>query len=476
MTGKHVDAAAERAVLSNLLQGGKDAYLDTIDLINDSSAFSIKENGLIYSCIRYCYDTLDLEKLDLASVFSAAKSLNIDDFIKQTKTQNHLESLFSFAVEPGNLRNFAAKLRRLQSIKIIRSQLMLVNDSLDDFTGDERLSEILAVVEEPIFNLSTKLIDSDDDIKNLTDLLQDYITERIENPVDSIGISSGFPYYDDAIGGGFNGGDVHVICARAKNYKSGFAMTVMKHMASMGVKTLLLDSEMQLREQMDRLLAMSAQVSQKKIKTGQFGQDEALLNQVRQAYKDLVANPYIYHVSTASKPFIEHMAYLRRWYHKHVKDGEPCCVLYDYVKMSSADSGEKSDYDMLGHMVTSLKDFATVKNVPMLALCQQNRTATDDVYSVADSDKITRYATSLSIFRKKTPEEITEDGKHNGNQLLKVCVARNGAGSDGDYINYKIDGEKMSITELGLRSKQESMLAEPSETIEMSQSELDLDL
>ena len=127
-------------------------------------------------------------------------------------------------------------------------------------------------------------------------------------------------------------------------------------------------------------------------------------------------------------------------------------------------------------MVTSLKDFATVKNVPMLALCQQNRTATDDVYSVADSDKITRYATSLSIFRKKTPEEITEDGKHNGNQLLKVCVARNGAGSDGDYINYKIDGEKMSITELGLRSKQESMLAEPSETVEMSQAELDLDL
>jgi hypothetical protein len=45
------DPASERAVLAGICAYGEDAYLDTVDIIQESS-FTIDSNGVIYKCIK----------------------------------------------------------------------------------------------------------------------------------------------------------------------------------------------------------------------------------------------------------------------------------------------------------------------------------------------------------------------------------------------------------------------------------------
>lgn len=464
MARKQTDVAAERAVLSNLLQGGKDAYLDIVDLIQDSTVFNIPENAIIFSCIKYCFDKLELEQLELASIFSAAKSLNIDDFITSPKTQNHLQNLFNFAIKRENLRKFALKVRRLSAIRMMKNELINIQASLDLFTGDEKVSEIIGAIEAPIFDLSNKIGNTEDEIVRIPNTLLEYIEQKLENPVETNGISTGFPLFDQAVGGGMAPGDLHVICASAKNYKTGFVMNCANHMVKNGVKVLILDSELRLEQQQSRLLAMESGIATNDIRTGAFGQTEEDLEKVREAYKCL-SDTCLDFVSIAGKPFEECLSILRRWYHKNVGRGDPCIFIYDYLKVPSFTAGSESEYNLLGHMTSALKDFGTNNEISALALCQQNReggkTLRDDEYTTGDSFKIVQYCSSLSVFRKKTVEEIAEDGTHNGNQLLKPAVARDGAGSDFGYINYQVDGSCMQIKELGLRSQQVGELELP---------------
>ena len=62
--------------------------------------------------------------------------------------------------------------------------------------------------------------------------------------------------------------------------------------------------------------------------------------------------------------------------------------------------------------------------------------------------------TSFSIFKKKSPEELAEDGPKAGNRKLVPIVARHGAGlDDGDYFIMNLQGEYFKLSELKTRNE-----------------------
>ena len=61
--------------------------------------------------------------------------------------------------------------------------------------------------------------------------------------------------------------------------------------------------------------------------------------------------------------------------------------------------------------------------------------------AASGSDRIIWLCSNFTIFKRKSDEEMAEDGVGNGNRKLVPIVARHGSGmDDGDYINMHMKG------------------------------------
>ena len=76
------DVSAERAVLSGIIQYGEDAFLEVVELIQEST-FTVDSNQIIFRCLKNICEKNHNRTIDIASVFSSAKELNLSDILLQ---------------------------------------------------------------------------------------------------------------------------------------------------------------------------------------------------------------------------------------------------------------------------------------------------------------------------------------------------------------------------------------------------------
>jgi len=193
------DLPAERAILSGICRYGSNALFDVADIIDDNS-FTIESNIAIYSCLNHIIEKNDSAGIDVPSILSAAKEIGLTGFFNNQEV-SHLASIMKFPVLLKNVRPFAGKIRKLQIARMMYDQLELTKEKYIDVKGDEPISAILGIAEESIFEFTSLLSDVDDAPAKIFNDIEEYLTELSEDPVDQIGISTGYPRYDFAIGG-----------------------------------------------------------------------------------------------------------------------------------------------------------------------------------------------------------------------------------------------------------------------------------
>lgn len=237
--------------------------------------------------------------------------------------------------------------------------------------------------------------------------------------------------------------------------KTTFGKEVAIHVGGkLKIPTLFLDTEMVKDDQYFRSLASISRVPINRIETGQFGQNELEKKRVFDA--DAILQGMFYkHKAIAGKPFDEIIAIIRRWILQDVgynTDGtvKPCLVIYDYFKIMTQDSMDgMQEYQALGFQISKLSDFCKLYQFPVLAFVQVNRDGvtkeTSDI--ISGSDRLLWLCHSMSVWKRKTKEEIENDSD-NGNMKLIPLEARFGASLDeGDYIHFTMDGEKSMLSE-----------------------------
>ena len=210
-----------------------------------------------------------------------------------------------------------------------------------------------------------------------------------------------------------------------------------------------LDTEMTLEDHRHRTLAMLSEVSINDVETGLFSETPDKKNKVYKAAKEIKEMPY-FHRSIGGMPFEEQLSVMRRWLAKEVglnDDGtaKDCVIVYDYVKLMSSDSisQQLAEFQVLGFMMTGLHNFSLRYKVPILAFIQLNRDGItrESTDAASGSDRIIWLCSNFTIFKRKSDEEMAEDGVGNGNRKLVPIVARHGSGmDDGDYINMHMKG------------------------------------
>ena len=290
----------------------------------------------------------------------------------------------------------------------------------------------------------------------------EYIEFLKENKCDIIGIPTGFPRYDHAIGGGLRRKCVDLVSARPKVGKSVFADNVALNVASDGVPVLVLDTEMSKEDHLNRIIANLSNVPINDVATGKFVDDDEKHEKVYDAVEHIESIPYSY-VSVAGKPFDQILNIIKRWIIQDVRMDEngktnECVVIYDYLKLMSSNTitNNIQEYQALGFQITSLHNLCVKYDFPCLSFVQLNRDGItkESTDAVSGSDRLIWLCTSFSIFKLKSPEELAEDGPNAGNRKLVPIVSRHGPGlDDGNYINMNMAGEYAKLTELKTRNE-----------------------
>ena len=362
---------------------------------------------------------------------------------------------------------------------------------INAINGDESIADIISIVETPVLDVTSQAYQSSETQPEIIgENVEDYIEHLQENPGDMMGISSGFPIYDCAIGGGLRRKCVDLIGARPKIGKSMFADSVALHSAKeLNIPVLMLDTEMSKEDHLNRMLANLSSVEINNIQSGQFGSNEVQSSAIQEAAKILKSIPYHY-VSVAGQSFETILSLMRKWIYQHVGFDEngrtnDCLIVYDYFKLMGTEGINNSmqEFQLLGFQITQLHNFCVKYDVPCLSFVQLNRDGiTKESTDVASgSDRLIWLCTSFTLFKAKSDEEQADDidfGLDDPyNRKLVPLVARHGAGlDDGDYINMKMIGKFGKITQGVTRNNLKNNIKKANQGFESNETGLSTDI
>lgn len=452
------DNGAERAILAGLYQYGSEAFVEISDILEETSFGSI-QNAVVYRCLKFIIN--QGMSVDLPSILSAAEQLKLTDAITTDQNIQYLKSLSSLKINKDNIFNFALQVKKYEFARNIKIVAGKISQDVDKISGTETIDEIIAILEDPLTDFLKQDTQDERPIRIGEDIFE-YLDYLEENQCDMMGIPTGFPRYDQAIGGGLRRKCVDLIAARPKTGKSVCADAVAVNVCRKGIPILMIDTEMSKEDHAHRVLASMSGVKINEISTGRFANDpikkQAVLESAKE-YKDL---PYDY-ISVAGKPFNSILNYIKRWVTHVVGKDEngntkDCVIIFDYLKLMSTEGVNASmqEYQLLGFQITSLHNLCVKFDVACLAFVQLNRDGItkETTDAVSGSDRLIWLCTSFTIFKAKSEEEIAEDGVRAGNRKFVPVAARHGGMLDGgDYINFQMTGDISKLEELKTRNE-----------------------
>ncbi len=451
------NVASERAVLAGICTYGIDCYLD-VEAFLEEATFTIDFNKVMFKCLKHIINKAD--KPDFVGLISAATDLSLGEFVNKPDVLKHFHGVLSTPTELKSIQGHAKKIRRLQFARHLQEVIKDSYKKLEDVSGEESLSEIVGIVELPLQEVAVPYMKKDENKpKLLGEGGMDYFEYLISDEEKQIGVPSGFPSYDTAIGGGFLRKCVDLIGARTKGGKSIFCDNVALHASGkLNIPVLVLDTEMSEEDHWNRIWANLSGIPINEIKFGTFKSDPQKFELVKGARDKLASIPYHY-INVTGKGFDEILSIARRWILKTVgfqPNGRTndCLLIYDYFKLMDAGSISDSmqEYQAMGFQATKLHNFAVEFDCSVLSFVQLNRDGItkESADVISQSDRIGWLCTSFTILKEQSIEEIADGNGKNGNRKLVPVLSRHGPGMDDNgYVCIDMIGELARMTEIG---------------------------
>lgn len=232
-------------------------------------------------------------------------------------------------------------------------------------------------------------------------------------------------------------------------HNSSFLNSTAFHMSNTSPKripTLILDTEMQSEEIQERVLAMISGVPVWYITTGNWRKNPDYVDKIRSAWKTIKSKKYnLFHEYVINTPVDQVINKIKKWYYTKVGRGNQCLIVYDYVKITGESLSDfNREHQAIGEKVNLLKELVSKDiTAPLLTAVQVNRTGDnrrevrDDSSVIALSDRVLWFASQVSIFRRKNPEEIqTETANFGTHKLINLESRWQGRQAAGhiDYV------------------------------------------
>jgi replicative DNA helicase len=405
--------------------------------------FGISGHKYIFMAVMYLYSKkLKPTPMAIMEVLSGAQSKKA---VEDLGGLEYLMMLEESTVPEGNLPIFIEKVKQSYTRRML---LDIADDMMALVTSDRanvlNPTELLAFAEEKINNLAVTNSNTEN-VYKMGDKTEEVLEFRSKNPSQVPGIEVGWTQYD-RLTNGAQPGDLIVLVAPSKVGKS---VTLTNWATNLAIKDqipiLYIDTEMNEREQEDRILANLTGIPHSEIVSGLYvvdtvhGKADDKVARLKSARESLKMGSY-YHIYLPHFT-IEKVTALAR---KFATQFGIKALFFDYIKIPSNMASFKTmqEYQALGFFTSGLKDLAGILKIPIFTAAQANRNDTEtenpDASNIGGSYRILQLASKLMFLVNKTEERIARDGFINGNQQLIIKYQRNGE-SDCAPINIMFD-------------------------------------
>lgn len=456
----------ERYILAGLIQH-QDIYSEITVFDLCESDFYYPINKSIFKIIRNFLE--NKTSFDFFNITNKISSLKIS-FQDCVDPKSYIESLELLRIKKENI---APSILNLKTISQKRDYVEFCDKTKKYLVNDTDMSyeEVSSYMEKELYAKFNNYYDTNDQI-DLFESTFDRLIERAQNPIETVGLKTPFPVYEDRYGD-LQDGQVYVYCARPKAGKTTFINNlVFKTSLLNNVPSLILDTEMQEDEIGDRMLASITSIPIWYLRTGNYGKNKEFADRVleaREKYKK--ENWRMDHRYVANVPIDKIISKIKKWYYTKVGRNNKCVIAYDYIKLTGESLSEfNKEHQVIGEKVNALKTcMGKDVKAPLITSLQLNRSGdtskgnqSDDSTAISLSDRVLWFATQINIFRRKTLEELAIEGTEFGtHKLINIESRWQGKSSFGHqdfiknnegkycryFINYNIDN--FNVKELG---------------------------
>lgn len=409
-------------------------YIAEVMGVFKSEFFNWKEHQTIYTLITSLYQekgsvdqTLLILKLDQVGL----KEINGLDMPQYIRTLCALPTNKEFILEYFR-EIYKMHTCRKMFVSLGQAQAF-INQNLS-----KSLSEIVSGVEKLTSESVSAGIEEKVKMVQIYKELPNFLNEQATKTGSSY-LKTGFRNFDAQYGGIIKRG-VYFFAAPAKVGKSTFLNFLAYQMVENvenNLKVLILDTELESEFAMSRAASALTGINEFEFLEGDFARNVDFSKITKEALskigrpKDRITHAYIGNLSIDDV-----LAVARRWYVQNVTPGENALIIYDYVKLAggeSALSDSWKEYQEIGEKTDKLKKF--ISSLPSAALATSIQTNAQG--NIAMSRQVLWFANNVYILRRKTLEEIQNDGDGNGTHVLVEEVTRNLGRAHDSYFQVK---------------------------------------
>ena len=433
------DIAAESAVISSLLNHPE--FILHSDWLKPKH-FSQSENGSIYWAIDELYKKgiTNIDEINLNNQLASNKAIskvmaqhNLTDISKYLDLAGYAtrDTIEEYIEVCETVRSYSYK-RDLFKKSAEAQRLCFSNDNNVE-SLDNKVHRILNPLTEE-YLITSEL----QPIGELgSDLLQQIIAKQT---AEGFGLLSKFKIYEPYFH--YEPGELIVLASRMKAGKSTMLLNEAFHKALQGVPTVVFDTELTDIMWYTRAIAHLSGVKVRRIKEGKWSEDEK--KRIMAANDQLKTLPIV-HVYMPIVDISRVYAICKMLKYKMGLQ----FVCFDYIKGNDTDAFALSN--RLGQITDVLKnEIAGDLGLCVLAACQLNKQN-----EISSSDKIAMYASTIIMWRYKSPSEILDDGGLDyGNIYTRIYLNRNGGCQDVDeHMNLNFVGDTQTITDCKQKEK-----------------------
>lgn len=445
-----LNPGSERNLISICIQR-PDKIIDIVDEDITTEHFSVPANRYIFMAIMYLYNkSIKPSPLAIYEVLSTDQARNSVDELGGLEYIMILEEAYT-TVE--NLKIFIDKVKQSYT----RRKLVEIAQETHEFAMSDKAEilnpfELISHIESKLSELNTETSNVKE-IYKMGDDTEKVLEARAENPQSVPGIETGWVQFDRYTGGG-RPGDLIVITAPSKTGKSVVLTNWATKMAIVDqIPIVYFDTEMNEREQEDRILANLTGIPHDEICSGMYALDTVngkaidKLAKLKDA-RDKMKMGHYYHIFMPQFSIDKVMAIAKRF----VLQMGVKAIFFDYIKIPSSSANFKSqqEYQALGYFTSGLKELAGMLGVPIFSAAQTNRdeleTDSPDASNIGGSYRILQLASKLIFLYNKSDAKIAREGIERGNQQMFIKYQRNGQ-SDCPPINIMFDKVILRQTE-----------------------------
>ena len=466
------DQKLELHLISGLLRKPNE-YLTIQSFFSEDDIYS--EDSLlrrtILSLIRQAVEKGEGESVDAMIIAQRLEGLGIK-FDEDIPVGQFVESLALRNVPEGSVYKAAVELKKLSERRKNIAAMGRAIDKLKSLDRSAPISAIQDVIDKEVNSQLSAIDSSDNGPVNIYDDIEALVEDRGNNPITDYGMLGPYKRVNEIYGSLVRAGNITVIVARAKSGKTSLALHYTTFIADKyGVPVLHLDNgEMSKEELQFRQAAALTGVPLYLIETGQWrNAGEEVVQKVRSGLKRAKKLKFYYYC-VGGMSADEMVAAAKRFYYSVVGRGNEMVLSFDYLKSTGQINANNNEYLLFGEITDKFKKFIQkdmlFNNKPVISLftsVQSNRSGivsnkrpdqiNDDESQVGGSDKIIQLATHLAILRKKTTNEILEDGEEYGTHKLIFRAARHlGKDTAGHLEPVKI-GDRLDDNFINLRIK-----------------------